>query len=929
MEFKIEIDSRENNFALISEKIFREIFHSHPAVFRLVLPGTTSGVFVTVRSEKSITDHKTIRLNRDFVKCSMPELEGERIIATRVDSSLQSPKSPIIVSPASVDDWEVIESASNFLEENILSQLTVLFVGQLFPVWVARGQRPVIMQVQSCVGISGSDIPIHLTENSEIAVEAKIRRRYQIGKLDRQKCMHVRVIDTGFPEKTGIHFICNQEDFASHFSPDSGCLVTVRDRPEILGIIASNSRIVDPGNILVSPVMRDKYGLVNGIRIVIEEYTADIGRNIIIPRRVILNAPPGGDKEWIKKWYSYIRNSACVILPQGGWVELAPSEYIKVHFDLPLMMADGVGVSDVGALVTMETMESIDTVIQDLPTDLTTGLTPRPFTKYCPPVISDYPDSGVVVSRVEADRLLPIEKLSIIPSFQKIADRIERYIESCLVHADTSLPFVGSALIVGHKGGCGRTTLIRQIFSRLDPILDYVILDCAMISQPSRFRLDEVKSTISGLIRYGFETPPFGIFFDNVDLLIPQNVDDDDENYSDSSGTTINREEDIRTRKRGKIIGEFLADLIRELRPNRSIFLIATATSDCPLLSRIFTHYERLPNELSMDDRMYLVGEELASDYAGYSLEELVEIRKTGIDNREVRKRLLRGTGAPTSLACASSSPVRLGGLSKQKNELMDAIFMPLNFPFLFSHPGMVSTGAFVVGPSGTGKSALVDLVVRESGLPVEIVRGPDLLDKYIGASEQGVRKVFEKAATIAPCIVVFDAVDALCPRRGSESTGVTDRVVNQMLCYLDGVEKIEGIFVIAISSRPDMVDPALTRSGRLDLTIVCDIPDDASRREIVECLVEDFVGTGVLSDDEIAKLISAVRPACTGADIRSGFVNAKILASRTEGSGVPDFQTIQKCMHAIKPSLSDMEITKNSQYLAKRDSVGTRVMLC
>jgi hypothetical protein len=429
-----------------------------------------------------------------------------------------------------------------------------------------------------------------------------------------------------------------------------------------------------------------------------------------------------------------------------------------------------------------------------------------------------------------------------------------------------------------------------------------------------------VKQTIAGLIRYGFETPPFAIIFDNIDILIPGDISSATNDLS-----TLQSEDSVRIRKRGVIIGEFMRELIETLRPTRSIFLLGTAVSDSPILAKIFTHFERLPTDMSEEDIDFLIpttADNLTREsYTGYSLEELVEWRKTGCDNRQIRRKLLQAGGS-----LLTSTSTRLGGLSAQFNELLQAILMPLIYPFLFEKPGMISTGAFVIGPSGTGKSALVDHVVKETGLPVEIVRGPDLLDKYIGASEMGVRKIFEKASSIAPCIVVFDAIDSLCPRRGSESTGVTDRVVNQMLCYLDGVEKIEGVFVIAISSRPDMVDPALTRSGRLDLTIICDVPDRVGTSEIIQCLWDEFVGLELLPE-QLADLLNHVRDGCTGADIRSGFVTAKILTSRAIlDDARPDIDMVRKCLANVKPSLSEHE--RRSMYSRTANGVGSRVML-
>lgn len=114
-------------------------------------------------------------------------------------------------------------------------------------------------------------------------------------------------------------------------------------------------------------------------------------------------------------------------------------------------------------------------------------------------------------------------------------------------------------------------------------------------------------------------------------------------------------------------------------------------------------------------------------------------------------------------------------------------------------------------------------------------VKGPELLDKYIGASEQNVRNLFEKAQASAPSVLFFDEFDSLVPKRGEGSTSVTDRIVNQFLCYLDGVEGRDGVFVLAASARPDTIDVALLRPGRIDKAVYCGFPEEKERAQIVD----------------------------------------------------------------------------------------------
>ena len=127
-------------------------------------------------------------------------------------------------------------------------------------------------------------------------------------------------------------------------------------------------------------------------------------------------------------------------------------------------------------------------------------------------------------------------------------------------------------------------------------------------------------------------------------------------------------------------------------------------------------------------------------------------------------------------------------------------------------------------------KTMLVGALATKTGLNFISVKGPELLNKYIGQSEQGVRDVFTRASAARPCILFFDEFDSIAPQRGHDSTGVTDRVVNQFLTALDGVEGLAGVFVVAATSRPEMIDAALLRPGRLDAHIMCGMPDEADR---------------------------------------------------------------------------------------------------
>ncbi|CAN0364833.1 unnamed protein product, partial [Laminaria digitata] len=163
---------------------------------------------------------------------------------------------------------------------------------------------------------------------------------------------------------------------------------------------------------------------------------------------------------------------------------------------------------------------------------------------------------------------------------------------------------------------------------------------------------------------------------------------------------------------------------------------------------------------------------------------------------------------------------------------------LPVKYGRLFeATPTRLPTGALLYGPPGCGKTLLAGAVAAECGLNFISVKGPEVLDKYIGASEQAVRSLFARAASAAPCVLFFDEFEAVAPRRGNDNTGVTDRVVNQLLTFLDGVEGRDGVYVLGATSRPDLIDSALLRPGRLDRQLYCGFPDELEREDILHAV--------------------------------------------------------------------------------------------
>ncbi|MEM4311839.1 MAG: CDC48 family AAA ATPase [Nitrososphaerales archaeon] len=207
-----------------------------------------------------------------------------------------------------------------------------------------------------------------------------------------------------------------------------------------------------------------------------------------------------------------------------------------------------------------------------------------------------------------------------------------------------------------------------------------------------------------------------------------------------------------------------------------------------------------------------------------------------------------------------------IGGLENVKRELQEAVEWPLKYPEVYAKIGYsMPKGILLYGPPGTGKTLLAKAVATESEANFVSVRGPELLSKWVGESERGVREVFRRARQASPCIIFFDEIDALAPIRGlGGDSMVSERVVSQLLTELDGIQSLKGVVVLAATNRIDMVDPALLRAGRFDKLIYVPLPDKAARRQILQIHMK---GKPLASEFDLEKLVEQTE-GFSGADL-------------------------------------------------------------
>ncbi|KAM9612878.1 nuclear valosin-containing protein-like isoform 2-T2 [Trichechus inunguis] len=258
-----------------------------------------------------------------------------------------------------------------------------------------------------------------------------------------------------------------------------------------------------------------------------------------------------------------------------------------------------------------------------------------------------------------------------------------------------------------------------------------------------------------------------------------------------------------------------------------------------------------------------------------------------------------------------------IGALEDIREELTMAILAPVRNPDQFKALGLVTpAGVLLAGPPGCGKTLLAKAVANESGLNFISVKGPELLNMYVGESERAVRQVFQRAKNSAPCVIFFDEVDALCPRRSDREARASVRVVNQLLTEMDGLETRQQVFIMAATNRPDIIDPAILRPGRLDKTLFVGLPPAADRLAILKTITKNGTKPPLDADVNLEAIAGDLRCDCyTGADLSALVREASLCALRQEmarqkngnekGELKISLKHFEEAFKKVKPSIS------------------------
>ncbi|KAJ7287329.1 P-loop containing nucleoside triphosphate hydrolase protein [Mycena rebaudengoi] len=475
------------------------------------------------------------------------------------------------------------------------------------------------------------------------------------------------------------------------------------------------------------------------------------------------------------------------------------------------------------------------------------------------------------------------------------------------MHSSVNVVHGVSSLLITGRSGAGKTSIVQAVAKALQE--DPKTLAYTLYVDVSRYAAQPVPA-VKALLGYWFKKAvwhwPAILILDNLDKLV---------------GVELEHADSFRTRHITEIFLSLYSSSARSVAPNsRGVILLATASSTAtlhPLVNSAHIFAEvinvKSPNKnarkeilarivqerLDAAKTMYVDAEAppnyaaLATQTEGYSATDLQDLVARAVHQVAVRSSdgknppLLASTdfdAAQVDFVPLSLRDVKLqksevswsdiGGLHETRRVLRETLEWPTKYgPIFAQSPLRLRSGLLLYGYPGCGKTLLASAVAKECGLNFISVKGPEILNKYIGASEQSVRDLFERATAAKPCVLFFDEFDSIAPKRGHDSTGVTDRVVNQMLTQMDGAEGLDGVYVLAATSRPDLIDSALLRPGRLDKSLLCDMPGLEDRKDILRAVARKVALAPSVEIEEIA----AATEGYSGADLQALLYNAHL----------------------------------------------------
>ena len=487
--------------------------------------------------------------------------------------------------------------------------------------------------------------------------------------------------------------------------------------------------------------------------------------------------------------------------------------------------------------------------------------------------------------------------------------------------------------------GTGKTLLAKAVATETDA--NFILLNGPEIM--SKF-YGESEKKIRDIFEEAEKTAPAIIFIDELDAIAPKREEVTGEVERRVVSQILTLMDGLKSR--GKVIVIGATNRINAIDPalrrpgrfDREIEINVPSKEGRLSILKIHTRGMPLTKDVKLEDLASITHGFVGADLEALAKEAAINVlRKVlpdmkmdgdePISQKFLEKLIIKHQDFIDALKVVRPSAMRevlvetpnvswndVGGLDTVKEELIESVEWPLKYKESYDRMGIrPSKGILLYGPPGTGKTLLAKAVAKESEANFIQVKGPSLLSMWVGKSEEGMRKIFERARQVAPCVIFFDEIDALAGKRGVEmGTKVTERVLNQLLAEMDGIVDMKDILVIGATNRPDMLDPAILRPGRFDKILLVNAPSDAGRLMILEIHTKNMpLGDSKKLYDEKERKeflddISKKTDGYTGADLESLVREAALIALRESMSA----KTVRKshfeeALRKVKPSVN------------------------
>ena len=458
-------------------------------------------------------------------------------------------------------------------------------------------------------------------------------------------------------------------------------------------------------------------------------------------------------------------------------------------------------------------------------------------------------------------------------------------------------------LLHGHPG-TGKTLLAKAVANESDA--NFILLNGPEIM--SKF-YGESEKKIRDIFEEAEKNSPSIIFIDEIDSIAPQREDVGGEVERRVVSQLLTMMDGLQSR--GKVVVIAATNRVNSIDPalrrpgrfDRELELRAPDKKGRLQILKIHTRGMPLTKDVNIEELARVTHGFVGADLSSLAKEAaMVVLRRLlpelqlkedeEIPEEILKKLVVKKKDFDEALKVVRPSAMRevlvetpninwsdVGGLDKVQQELKEAVEWPLKYPESFTRLGIKAPkGILLYGPPGVGKTLLAKAVAKESEANFIQVKGPSLLSMWVGKSEEGIRKIFDRARQVSPCIIFFDEIDSLAGKRGLETgTKVTERVLNQLLAEMDGIEDLSNVVVIAATNRPDMLDSALLRPGRFDRILLVGSPEKEGREKIFKIHTKKMP---LAKDVNIQKIIDQIE-GYVGADIESLVREAAMLSLR------------------------------------------------